>query len=76
MNVSSWLMCGLFMIGNCAKRSSLLVHYKQIPKWLLCFHSISRRIPERVDDTDENIIACAIDGAAAMVGKYRGFTAF
>ena len=40
------------------------------------FHSISRRIPERVDDTDENIIACAIDGAAAMVGKYRGFTAF
>lgn len=24
----------------------------------------------------ENIIACATDGAAAMVGKYRGFTAF
>ena len=28
-----------------------------------------------MDDTDENIIACAIYGAAAMVGKYRGFTA-
>ena len=70
MNVSVWLMCGLFMKGHCAKRSSLLVHYKQIPKWQLCFSLYLEGILNELMIPMKNIIACATDGAAGMIGKY------
>ena len=73
-NLSSWPTCGLYMIENC--QEMLFARTLQTDtKGAIVFETLKGFLKKQMIPM-ENIIACATDRAAAMVGKYRGFTAF